>query len=506
MNKFSRRNFLKTTGLAGTAVFSAPVFMNEITEKSKLGTYRVPSKNIPFLAEYDVVVCGGGPSGCAAAISASRLGTKTLLLEKEGHPGGSPVSQLVAVILSSNGVDFQGIWHEWALGLKEYKGIRELANMGDFWSSVNPEMVKRVWEELLTQSGVEILYHSYTSSAIVENKTIEGVIAETRAGTVGIRAKRVIDCTGDGIVCHQAGVTWQQGDGTHKYAMALTKVFRIANIKDLNKPLTSEEMIILDEKLNKAIAQGVYKSPVITTKSRLLGYIKGKNWRLPEERNEYLNVISRVIRTNPIDPWELSAAERTGRQQAYEAADFYCKNVPGFENAYLLDTSNQIGIRSSRRIDGIQKVSASDALNFVKYPDSIARSSWHIDVWPAESYTAVAVDRESDEAKKKKQRLNAGEYFDIRYGCIVAKGIDNLLMAGRCLSAEHYAEASLRIQQTCMSTGQAAGTAAALSLKNNKSPRELDPMIVVNQLDKDRAATEPAFEVLKNLPSVERKF
>jgi flavin-dependent dehydrogenase len=256
MSKSSRRKFLQTAGLAVGAGLSAPVFSKDFSERLTPGTYREPSKEIPILAEYDVVVCGGGPSGCAAAISAVRLGAKTLLLEKEGHPGGSPVSQLVAVILSTNGVDFQGIWHEYAKGLKKYKGIRELVKGGDYWSSVNPEMVKRVWEELLVQAGVDVLYHCYTSSAIVENKTMKGVVVETRSGTVAVKANRVIDCTGDGIVCHQAGATWEQGDGTHKYAMALTKVFRIANVNGIDRMLTDDEIKKLDEELTKAIEKG----------------------------------------------------------------------------------------------------------------------------------------------------------------------------------------------------------------------------------------------------------
>jgi hypothetical protein len=134
-----------------------------------------------------------------------------------------------------------------------------------------------------------------------------------------------------------------------------------------------------------------------------------------------------------------------------------------------------------------------------KYGDGIARSSWDIDVWPADSYTAPAVDRASEEWRKRHEKIRSGEYFDIRYGCVVARGVDNLLMAGRCLSAEHVAEASLRIQQTCMATGQAAGTAAALSIQANTTPRELDPMVVAARLEEERETAEPAFEVLRDV-------
>ncbi|OGV40015.1 MAG: hypothetical protein A2X48_21130 [Lentisphaerae bacterium GWF2_49_21] len=450
-------------------------------------TYLEPSRKIPVLGEYDVVVCGGGPAGCAAAASAARLGAKTLLVEKEGHLGGAAVNQLVCVVLSTNGVDFQGIWHEWADGLRKRNGI------GKFWKSphqmssvVNPETVKYVWDDLLTGAKVQILHHAYTAGTIAGKNVIKGIIAETRAGRRAIFAKRVIDCTGDGIVCNAAGVPWEQGDGINKWAMALTKVFRIANASRPSKWPDEKAMMKIEKELTAAIKRGEFKASVVVEKKRLLNYIRGWAWKLPEPRNEIMSVISRILKVDPLDPWDITRAEREGRAQAWEAAEVYRRFVPGFEESYLLDTSNQVGVRSSRRICGLSTVTERDAKEFITYPDEIAKSSWDIDVWPANSYSAPAVPRDSDEWKKRAERMSKGAYFSIRYGCIVAKGIDNLLMAGRCISAEHVAESSLRIQQTCMSTGQAAGTAATLSIAKKTTPRQLDPMLVVNKLEKDR--------------------
>jgi hypothetical protein len=251
----------------------------------------------------------------------------------------------------------------------------------------------------------------------------------------------------------------------------------------------------LRAELTAACERGEYSSPVITTKDRLLGYIRSWCWALPPHRCEILSVISRVLKVDPLDPWDLTRAEREGREQAWQATDFYRRYVPGFEKAYLLDTSNHIGVRSSRRIHGIHTVTAQDVLEFRKYKDGIARGSWDVDVWPPDSYTAPAVDRSTEEWKRRRKKMESGEYYDIRYGAIVAKGVDNLLVAGRCLSAEHLAEASLRIQQTCISTGQAAGTAAAMSLKEGVTPRKLDAMKVVSQLEADRAGVEAAFDL-----------
>jgi glycine/D-amino acid oxidase-like deaminating enzyme len=454
----------------------------------------MPAREVPVLGQYDVVVCGGGPAGCAAAIGAARHGARTLLVEKDGYLGGATVSQLVCVILSTNGVDFQGVWHDYARGLRARGGLREVEGFGSghLRGAVDPEQVKFVWDDLLTRAGVALLHHVYGCTAIVDDGAARGIIAETRAGQRAILASQVIDCTGDGIVAAQSGVPWAQGDGEHAYAMALTKVFRLGGLPANPAPIAAETMTQIAETLRAAIERGEYTAPVVTEMQRLLNYIRGWHWLLPERRHELLSVISRVLQVDPLDPAAFSQAEREGREQARQAADFLCRYVPGFEGAYLLDTSAQIGVRASRRLRGLATVTADDAVHFRKYPDGIARSSWNIDIWPADSYSAPAVPYGTPEHDARKARLIAGDYFDIRYGCLVADGVDHLLMAGRCLSAEHVAESSLRIQQTCMATGEAAGVAAALSLQAGTTPRALDPARVVAQLARDRDV-EPAY-------------
>jgi FAD-dependent oxidoreductase family protein len=463
--------------------------------------YIEPTRQLKITGQYDVVVCGGGPAGCAAALSAARSGARTLIVEKDGQLGGAPVNQLVVVILSTNGVDFQGPWHEVMSRMRTRDAVemKWTGPGGQFEGVTDPEQLKHVWDELLDDAGVEMLHHVLASRAMIEDGVVTGVCVETRAGRQAIQANRVIDATGDGTVAAESGVEWDQGDGVSPWAMAATKVFRLGNVRWPDDFPNDDAMRRIEEDLDAGIANGDYETPVITSKTRLLGYIRGKHWMLPGNRNEMTSVLSRVLEVDPLDPVSLTCAEREGRKQGLEAADVYRRFVPGFENSYLLDTSNALGVRSSRRLRGLATVTEDDARSLRRYPDGIARSSWDIDVWPATSFTAPAVDRETGEFAERRALMQEGACFDIRYGCIVADGLDNLLMAGRCISAEHVAQSSLRIQQTCMATGQAAGVAAALSIEAGVTPRELDPMVVVDRLERDRAAVEPAFDELKDV-------
>ena len=465
-----------------------------------MNVWQEPARELEIIAEHDVVVCGGGPAGCAAALAAARGGADTLLVEREAHLGGATVNQLVLVILSKNGVDFQGIWHEWYNELKRLNAVKEVTRDHDcFKGSVDPEQVKYAWDNLLSKAGVKLLHRVLTAGAVVEDNKVTGVIVETCSGRKVIRAKRVIDATGDGAVAAAAGVPFEQGANDKKYAMALTKVFRLGGFKWPENWPNDKDFEQLRSSWEKAVADGELTHPVATTSERIINYMKYCCWELPLRRKELMSVMSRVLKVNPLDPFELSEAEREGREQARQCAEFYCRHMPGFEQAYLLDTASHIGIRSSRRLEGVCSVTDEDVLKFRKYPNAIADASWDIDIWPVDSYTAASVERDTSAAAERAETLKNGAYYNIRYGCLIPKKLDNLLFAGRCVSASHLAESSLRIQQTCQSLGEAAGTAAAMSLEQNITTSALDESELSQRLNLLRGQVTPAPEIKKYL-------
>ncbi len=473
---------------------------NDMTNKTS--HYTEPSRKVPIMGQWDVVVAGGGPAGCAAALAAARTGARTLIFEKDGYLGGQTVAALVCAVLSVNGVDFQGVWHDYIRAIARRRGVGDWKRSSvQMINTLYPEVVKYAWDDLLEEAGVQILHHCHFAGSIIEEGQIRGVLLNTRAGRRAVMASRVVDGTGHGIVCHDSGVPWEQGDGTHPWAMSLTKVFRLAGMEWDGITYTDEILAKAEAALDEGISNGLFTSPVVTEKRRLLGYVRGRMWDMGSGRRQIMSVLSRVLKVDPLDPWDFTRAEREGRAQAWEAAEAHRLCVPGFENSYLLDTAPQIGVRSTRRVHGLERVTDDDAWFMRKKPNSIARSSWNIDVWPADSYSAEAVKHSDTEHSERIHRVfETGDYFDIPYGCILPKGVDNLLMAGQCVSASHLAESSLRIQQTCMATGQAAGTAAAMSITEGVTPRELDPAKLIAKLDADRAATEPAFDFLADLP------
>jgi hypothetical protein len=396
---------------------------------------------IPVIADVDVIICGGGPAGCAAAIASARSGARTLLLEKNGYLGGATVAQLVAVVLSTNGVDFQGIWHEYAARLAQHDGFTGLKTApnpyypGFSWQrgSVDPEQVKRVWHELVSESGVEVLHYCTVIDLFEENRRVYGVEIFCRGLHRAILGKCIVDATGNGDVAALAGCQWQRGSEPDCYTQEVSMMCRTVGS--------------------------------------------------PEAHNlgNRLEVLSRKNRkqVDTLDIKDLSAATVSMRTEIWREQS----------HEKLIATADELGVRTSRIVLGRETVTNKAAWNLEKCPHSVARCSWELDVHPTGS---GPVDPHLYHGKsaiyaERLQRLASGDWFDIPYGALVSRDIDNLLLAGRIVSAELFAHGALRIQQTCMATGEAAGVVAAVNALNGSVPAEADPAPAIQMLERLRA-------------------
>ena len=469
--RIERRRFLRSGALVlGGAISSAATGRGLRAEDAVPGSLTIEQKPIPVIGEYDVLVCGGGPAGCAAAIAAARHGAKTLLVEKYGFLGGTTVAAGVASVLSTNGVDFQGIWHEWIRRLQQRRGVAELVAVPDFrypkcpriQTTLDTELVKWAWDSLIDEAGAEILHFAMIDGVAIENGAIIAVIVYTPGGRFAVRGRRVIDATGDAIVCHEAGVPWHRGVVGKPWAQAVSLNYHTGFITD---------------------------APMLDPGEILEGH-GGTVGNRPERSGRVS-----AKRVDPLDPFDRTRAMREIRKQIWERT----KNLPPGE--YLIDSVTELGVRTSRIVHGLETVTGDDAWELRKPPSTIARSSWDIDVHPPDDTPPPTRHSrsKSEEYRRFRAKLASGEYFGIPYGCLLPRGVENLFVAGRCISSDLEAHGSLRIQQTCIATGQAAGTAAALSVQANVPPRKLDVSRLVHQLEEDRVGVEPAFQKLPEM-------
>jgi hypothetical protein len=389
--------------------------------------------------KHTVIVCGGGPAGCAAAIAAARHGARTLLIEKDGYLGGAAVSQLVGVVLSTNRMDFPAVWGEWAGKLAGIGGIGDWHRTPNhrypeiLWyrNSVDPERVKHVWDALLEEAGVDILHFTTVIGSTVTDGHIAEIECFCRGDRFALRADIFIDATGNGDVAHLSGCAWHRGFSDRPWPQAVS-LNRLTTGHDDRKP-----------------GEGGTLGP----------------------RPEHLGRIDRK-RVDPLDPASLTEAVRAMRKEHLAQ-----------QGGRLLWTAPDLGVRTSRIVEGIDTVATEEAWNCRKRDDGIARASWDFDVHPSDDSPLHPRQLQSCSAEyaQRATHILAGDHFDIPYGAIVAKDVDNLLLAGRIVSSEILAQGSLRIQQTCMATGWAAGIAGALGVREEVFPKNLDAQNVASR-------------------------
>ena len=438
---------------------------------------------------FDVLVIGGGNAGCVAALAAARTGARTLLVERYGFLGGTATAAMVGPWMTFHAGNERivgGIAQEIVERLVALGGSPgHISDSSDYVPTItpfDPEIHKALLFTLMREAGVELLLHAYFLEAHRDERgTVIGASFATVGGTRHYAARRVIDATADAYVAASAGVELQQGDARGRVQPA-SLMFRLSHV-DMSalsayvrtrpdQMRTSLKAHQRDARSLTAVA-GLYE---IWDSARARGTVD-----IPRELvsffispypDEVTVNMTRVLDIDPLDPDDLTRAEVEGRAQAMELLAFFRSDVPGFANARIT-TATQIGIRESRRIVGAYTLTADDLLNARTFDDAVARSAYPIDIHnPSGSGTTT-------------HRLPQGTSYEIPYRCLVPKSVDGLLVAGRCISTTHEALASTRLTPTVMTLGQAAGTAAALSIKSRVSLRDLSPVKLRERLVAD---------------------
>jgi len=416
-------------------------------------------KELPIFADIDVAVIGAGSAGCTAAIAAARAGARVLLVERHGFLGGTSTAVLDT---------FYGFYTPGEMARKVVGGIpdivigglRELgqvikrpntfgAGMG---VTYHPEHLKVVWENLARDSGVRVLLYGVLQDVHVRDGRIEQVVVATKAGLQCIRARVFVDCSGDADLCHFASLGYELA-GEVEPAQTLTTTFTMSNVDvDRRKTVSKDQLHAL---MARADDSGAYNlprregsdhiTPVDHTTSTIMTRLTSF-----EKRNGHV--------INATDPEFLAQAEMTGRRQALEYVRFLVDCVPGYEHAQLASFSRQIGIRETRRVHGDYRLTRVDVLTARQFDDQIGLCGAPIEDHHAGSDTHW-------------QYLPEGTCVGIPYRSLIPVDGENVLMAGRCFSATHDAQASVRSMAQCMAMGQAVGEAAALAAPAGGSVR-----------------------------------
>jgi hypothetical protein len=431
---------------------------------------------------FDVLVIGGGNAGCTAAISAARLGARVCLVERYGFLGGTATAAMVGpwMTFHAGSGDEAGrvtgaIAQEYVDRLIVMDGSPgHLPDTSDYVPTItpfDPEIHKWLLMEMCEEAGVHLLLHAIFLAAVTDSSRITGVWVQTVAGPRELQARRVIDCTADALVSDAAGVPCEQGNAAG-LVQPMTMMFRLSHV-DL--AATAAWLREHPDQIRTSLTPDMFSATTLTAIAGLWDLWKEAREAgevdIPREivsmfRGAHLDEVTvnmtRVTGLDPLDPDDLTRAEIETRRQTMTLLRFFQRRVPGFARCRLAATPAQVGVRESRRIVGEYQLRGEDLLHARTFADAVARSGYPIDIHnPAGAGTTTV-------------RLPEGRTYEIPYRCLVPLLIDDLLVAGRCISVTHEALASTRLTPTIMTLGQAAATAAVQSLEADEPPRRID--------------------------------
>ena len=408
----------------------------------------------------DVLVCGGGPAGIGAALRAAREGASVLLLEMGGCLGGIATA---------------GMMSHWG-GRSSSKIMTEIwnrtreADLGYTWrdengvgaNSIAHDLQMIVLEDMMQEAGVEILYYTTVCDAVMDGAQIVGVTIQNKNGQGFIRAKRVVDSTGDGDVAASAGVPFFKGREEDGKMQPCTLMFKIGGVD-----------------YERAVFPGSFETRVQTEKGELQALAKELLpfpaghvllYRQPEPGTVCVNMTNAIC-IDGTDARSVTEGMRICRSQILPILRFLREYVPGYESCWLMGSASLLGIRETRHFEGDQTLGATDILNATCFDNWVVRRAFfNFDV---HNLTGASLDKTGIQ-----HGWTQPDDYSIPYGCLLPKGVEGLLLSGRNISGSHLAHSNYRIMSVCIALGEAAGAAAALSVREGCSLRELDVKLI----------------------------
>jgi len=401
-------------------------------------TFMTETNQIPVAGEYDVIVAGGGPAGIGAAYASAAAGAKTLLVEQMNFLGGMWTGGLVNPIF-----DFQ---NKSGLLKKIVDELKKRNVWGGMWDMCfQIEEMKCLLDEYMEEAGVHVLCGTVFSKPIMEDNTIKGIIVENKNGRSAFLGKMIIDCTGDADVASRAGVTCHKGREEDDMVQAMTLMFLLGNVRYDQQ--SCDDVFNLVLKANKEHGQDF-----------LLPYERPYIIQLPAS-NMAVVQLTHMRGFEPLDAFDLTKVNKIGREQARAVVAFLKKYVPELKDIELVQTAPLLGVRESRRIVGEYTITLQDLTEGKQFPDGITDVTFGVDIHSPDG---------SDQ-----KCFNVPQY-QIPFRCLIPKGMNNLLVAGRCISGTHEAMASYRVTGNCIAMGEAAGYAAYEAVTQKKDVRKID--------------------------------
>ncbi|MBQ7300239.1 MAG: FAD-dependent oxidoreductase [Clostridia bacterium] len=410
--------------------------------------------------DYDLIVVGGGLTGVAAAVAASRQGLSVLLLEQDGSLGGAMSNSFVFPFMRYTYWEDEK-WKYLSAGIFKEMVERHRSIGGCSKYGWQPELFKMMLDDMIVEAGVDILFHTRVVNVVMDGRELKSVLAASKSGTLEIRAQFFIDASGDGELMALSGCAYQLGREEDNLCQPMTTCFRLSNV---NMEKYYEEIPGLQKLYNEKQKTGEITNP--RENMLIMGEVsKGVL---------HFNT-TRIVKHNPVDPTELSRAEMEARKQVLELYNFLRQNSEAFRESAIVSVAQNIGVRESRKLLGVHVLTADDLKSLTIFDDSIALGNYDIDIHNPEG-TGTYIYSFPKEA-----------YYSIPYRSLLPRETDNLLVAGRCLSATHEAHSAVRIMPICTCMGEAAGAAAAQAVHTGKNAHTLDIHAVQQILESNGA-------------------